>query len=57
MNVLLQTKPYDSADYLDSEQVIVACLKVAFEEGGADDINVALGHVARALNCKLPVTP
>jgi probable addiction module antidote protein len=44
----LQTKPYDSADYLDSEQAIIAYLKAAFEEGDADDIRAALNNVARA---------
>lgn len=44
----VQTKPYDSADYLDSEEAIVAYVKVAFEEGDADDIRTALNAVARA---------
>jgi probable addiction module antidote protein len=44
----LETKPYDSADYLDSEEAIIAYLKVAFEEGDADDIRAALNAVARA---------
>jgi probable addiction module antidote protein len=43
-----QTKPYDSADYLDSEEAIVSYLQVAFEEGDADDIRAALNAVARA---------
>ena len=46
--LMIKTKPYDSADYLDSEKAIVAYLKVAFEEGDADDIRAALGAVARA---------
>lgn len=45
---MIETKPYDSADYLDSEEAIVAYLKVAFEEGDADDIRAALNAVARA---------
>jgi probable addiction module antidote protein len=44
----LVTKPYDSADYLDSEEAIIAYLKAAFEEGDADDIRAALNAVARA---------
>ena len=44
----VQTKLYDSADYLDSEEAIVTYLKVAFEEGDADDIRAALNSVARA---------
>ena len=45
---MIETKLYDSADYLDSEAAIVAYLRVAFEEGDADDIRAALNAVARA---------
>ena len=45
----VQTKLYDSANYLDSEEAIVTYLKVAFEEGDADDIRAAVNAVARAL--------
>ena len=44
----LETTHYDSADYLDSEGAIIAYLKVAFEEGDADDIRAALNTVGRA---------
>ncbi len=44
----LNTTAYDTADYLGSEEAIVAYLKLAFEEGNADDIRSALGNVARA---------
>jgi probable addiction module antidote protein len=44
----VQTKLYDSADYLDSEEAIVAYLKVAFKGGDADDIRAALNAVTRA---------
>lgn len=44
----LKTKPYDSADYLDSDEAIVSYLKVVFQEGDADDIQAALNAVARA---------
>jgi probable addiction module antidote protein len=44
----LKTKIYDTAEYLDSEEAILAYLKVAFEEGDADDIRAALNNVARA---------
>ena len=50
MQYPLQTKPYDSADYLDSEEAIITYLKVAFEDGDADDIRAALNAVARARN-------
>ena len=44
----LEMTRYDTADYLDSEAGIVAYLKIAFEEGDADDIRAALNNVARA---------
>jgi probable addiction module antidote protein len=44
----LKTTAYDTADYLDSEEAIVAYLKLAFEEGDAADIRAALGKVAKA---------
>jgi probable addiction module antidote protein len=44
----LKTTAYDTADYLDSEEAIVAYLKLAFEEGDATDIRAALGNVAKA---------
>lgn len=47
MEYPLQTKLYDSADYPDSEEVIITYLKVAFEEGDADDIRAALNAIAR----------
>jgi probable addiction module antidote protein len=43
----LKTTAYDTADYLDSEEAIVAYLKLAFEEGDAADIRAALGNVAK----------
>lgn len=44
----LNTTAYNTADYLDSEEAIVAYLQVAFEEGDAADIRAALSNVARA---------
>ena len=44
----LKTTGYNTADYLDSEEAIVAYLQVAFEEGDAADIRAALSNVARA---------
>lgn len=46
--MVLETTTYNTADYLDSEEAIIAYLKVAFEEGDAADIRTALGNVARA---------
>ena len=44
----LKTTAYNTADYLDSEEAIVAYLQLAFEEGDAADIRAALSNVARA---------
>lgn len=50
-----QTKLYDSADYLDSEEAIVAYLTVAFGEGDADDICAALNAV-EAYFCRTKIS-
>lgn len=42
------TKPYDSAEYLDTDEAIVEYLAAAFEEGEAASFRHALGVVARA---------
>ena len=44
----LKTTVYNTSDYLDSEEAIVAYLQLAFEEGDAADIRAALSNVARA---------
>jgi probable addiction module antidote protein len=44
----LQTRPYDSARYLDDEDAIEAYLADAFEEGDPRGIAHALGVIARA---------
>jgi probable addiction module antidote protein len=43
-----KTKPYDSADYLDSEEAVVAYLEEALESDDAAFIAHALGVAARA---------
>jgi probable addiction module antidote protein len=43
-----QTKPYDSARYLDSETAVEEYLAAAFEEGDPKGIAQAIGVVARA---------
>lgn len=43
----LEATRYDTADYLDSDEAIVAYLKLAFEEDDADDKRVSLGNVVR----------
>jgi probable addiction module antidote protein len=47
MEQRVQTKPYDRADYLESEEAIGTYLKAAFDEGDANDIRAVLNAVAR----------
>ena len=44
----LETKPWDSAELLDSRESIVAYIEAAFEDGDPAVITHALGVVARA---------
>ena len=44
----LETSPWDAADYLDSEEMILAYLEVVLEEGDPALIAAALDNVARA---------
>ena len=46
--MVLETTPYDSADYLDSPEDIAAYLEAAFEDGDPTLMTHALGVVARA---------
>ena len=43
-----QSSHWDAADYLTTEEAIVACIEAAFEERDARLIAAALGDVARA---------
>lgn len=45
---MIETKPFDIAEYLDSDEMIAAYLSAVFHEGEAAEIREALGHVARA---------
>ena len=42
------TRPWDAADYLETEEDMVAYLEAAFDEGDARLIVAALGDIARA---------
>ena len=42
------TRPWDAADYLETEEDIVAYLEAAFEDGDPRLVAAALGDVARA---------
>ena len=43
-----QTRPWDAADYLETDEDIVAYLEAAFDDGDPGLIAAALGDVARA---------
>lgn len=44
----VQTKPWEPADHLETEEDMVAYLNVALEEGDLSLIMAALGDIARA---------
>jgi len=44
----VETRPYDSARYLDSDEAIAAFMEAAFETGDSAFITHAFGVVARA---------
>ena len=44
----IETIPWDAADHLDSDEMIVAYLEAAFEDGDPELIVAALNNVARA---------
>jgi probable addiction module antidote protein len=43
-----QTKPFDAADYLKSDDDMIAYLEAAFEEDDPRVVAAALGDIARA---------
>jgi DNA-binding phage protein len=43
---------WDAADYLDTEEMILAYLEAVFEDGDPELIATALGNVARARGLK-----
>lgn len=44
----IETRPWDTAEYLDSKEAILAYLEAVFEDGDPELITVALNNVARA---------
>lgn len=48
MRKTLETTRWDAADHLDSEEMVLAYLDAAFEDGHPDLIAAALSNVARA---------
>ena len=45
---MLETRPFDIAEYLDSDEMIASYLAAVFQGGDAAEIREALSHVARA---------
>ena len=45
----MKTTKFDIADYLDSNEMIAEYLNSVLDEGGFDDVIVALGHIAKAI--------
>ena len=48
MTTSTQTRPWDPADHLESDEDIVAYLEAAFDEGDPGLIAAALGDIAKA---------
>jgi hypothetical protein len=46
--MVLETTPWDAADHLDNEEMILAYLEAVFEDGAPDLVAAALKSVARA---------
>lgn len=44
----IETRPWDSAEHLDSEEAVLGYLEAAFEDGDPALIAAALNDVARA---------
>lgn len=50
------TQPWDAADYLETEEDMVAYLEAALDEGDAQLIAAALGDIARARGMTMVAT-
>ena len=44
----IETRPWDAANYLDSDEAVLAYLETVFEDGDPELISLALNNVARA---------
>lgn len=44
----IETRPWDTANYLDSSEAILSYLEAVFEDGDPELISLALNNVARA---------
>ena len=45
----MNTKKFDIAEYLEDEDMMNEYLNTVLEEGDSNDIQVALGHIAKAI--------
>lgn len=45
----MKASKFDIAEYLDDEEMMQEYLNVVLEEGDSNDIQVALGHIAKAI--------
>lgn len=48
-NYIMETTKFDVADYLDSNEMIVAYLNTVLAEGNDADVIVAIGNVAKSI--------
>ena len=45
----MKASKFDIAEYLDDEEIIKEYLNTVLEEGDSNEIQVALGHIAKAI--------
>jgi len=45
----MKANKFDISDYLDDDEMIREYLNTVLEEGDSDEIQVALGHIAKAI--------
>ena len=48
-NLIMKSSKFDIAEYLDDQEMINEYLNTVLEEGDSNDIQVALGHIAKAI--------
>lgn len=48
-NVMMKSSKFDISEYLDDQEMINEYLNTVLEEGDSNDIQVALGRIAKAI--------
>ena len=48
-NLMMKSSKFDIEEYLDDQEMINEYLNTVLEEGDSNDIQVALGHIAKAI--------